>query len=125
MHLPSRFKSCFLPHAKRLPGRKVLIADNLSSHIDEEVLNLCRNNERSVVCLVANSTHLCQPLYVVFFRPIKVTWRKILSEWKLQNLCVASVLKPTFPCLLRKSLEALDKIQTFFTQQFKKRVRSK
>ncbi|KAJ4429292.1 hypothetical protein ANN_26296 [Periplaneta americana] len=38
------FKSMFLPHASRLPGKKALIGDNLSSHFNEEVLQLCEKN---------------------------------------------------------------------------------
>ncbi|KAJ8943077.1 hypothetical protein NQ314_009837 [Rhamnusium bicolor] len=32
------FVTIFLPHAKRLVGRKVLIGDNLSSHFTDEVI---------------------------------------------------------------------------------------
>nr|CAI5826092.1 unnamed protein product [Callosobruchus analis] len=39
-------------HAKRLPGRKVLIGDNFSTHLDDEVIKLCRENEIDFVCLI-------------------------------------------------------------------------
>ncbi|KAJ8966826.1 hypothetical protein NQ314_003288 [Rhamnusium bicolor] len=43
------FCSSFLPHAKRLEGRKVLIGDNLTSHFNEEVLAKCEDN--NIICL--------------------------------------------------------------------------
>lgn len=103
------FTSSFLPHAKRLPGRKVLIGDNLSSHLDGDVIKACNENDISFVCLVPNSTHLCQPLDVGFFRPMKSAWRATLTEWKLQNLRLAGVPKDRFPGLLTQCLERMDK----------------
>lgn len=94
------FRSAFLPHAKGLPGKKVLIGDNLSSHIDVDVLNECEQNDIAFVCLVPHSTLLCQPLDVGFFRPMKSAWRSVLTNWKLQNPRLSTVPKDTFPRLL-------------------------
>lgn len=102
------FLSCFLPHAKRLEGRKALIGDNLSSHMDVDVLNLCAENNIDFICLVPNSTHFCQPLDVGFFRPMKEAWRATLSKWKLQNLRLATVPKDTFAKLLKETLKCMD-----------------
>jgi len=80
------FSDCFnkilLPYAKKLNGRKVLIGDNLSSHLSEEVIGACEENNIAFVFLPANSTHLCQPLDVSFFGPMKAAWRPILQQWK-------------------------------------------
>ena len=65
------FRSTFLPHAMNLPGKKVLIGDNLSSHFTDEVLELCNDNNIVILFLPPNSTHLTQPLDVSFFRPLK------------------------------------------------------
>lgn len=105
------FTTAFLPHAKRLTGRKVLLGDNLSSHIDDEVLRLCSENNIDFVCLVPNSTHLTQPLDVAFFRPMKSAWRQTLTAWKIQNSRLAAVPKDTFPHLLTKALDKMDKVQ--------------
>lgn len=102
------FKSCFLLHAKRLDGRKVIIGDNLSSHMDVDVLNMCSDNDIDFVCLAPNSTHLCQPLDVGFFRPMKEAWRNTLSTWKLQNIRLSTVPKDTFASLLKKTLNHMD-----------------
>lgn len=106
------FKTVFLPHAKRLEGRKALIGDNLSSHMDPEVLQLCNQNDVDFVCLVPNSTHLCQPLDVAFFRPMKTAWRAVLSEWKLQNLRLNTVPKDMFPTLLKQCLVRLNCVKS-------------
>ncbi|KAL0829814.1 hypothetical protein ABMA28_003297 [Loxostege sticticalis] len=79
------FKTSFLPHARRLSGRKVLLGDNLSSHLDEEVFRLCSEHNIDFICLVPNSTHLTQPLEVAFFRPMRSAWRQTLTTWKIQN----------------------------------------
>lgn len=90
------FMTTFLPHAKRLEGREVLIGDNLSSHLDEDVLKMCEENNISFVCLIPNSTHICQPLDVGFFRAMKSAWRSVLTEWKLQNLRLTAIPKDCF-----------------------------
>jgi len=70
----------FLHHAKRLPGKKVLIGDKLSSHIQQEVIIECERSHISFVCFPKNSTHLTQSLDVGFFRPLKQAWRCTLEK---------------------------------------------
>ena len=84
-------------------GIKVLIGDNLSSHISPEVTKLCEQNEIRFVLLEPNTTHMCQPLDVAVFRPVKRLWRNILKEWKESNLNTqTTVPKEKFPALLKK-----------------------
>ena len=33
-----------------------------------------------LICLLPNSTHILQPLDVSVFRPLKVEWRKVMSD---------------------------------------------
>jgi len=73
------FISLMLPRLKKLDGKKVLIGDNLSSHISVKVFEECQENNIAFVCFPPNSTHLTQPLDVAFFRPMKCAWRQILS----------------------------------------------
>ncbi|KAG5878366.1 hypothetical protein JTB14_008726 [Gonioctena quinquepunctata] len=101
------FTTLFLPHAKRLKGRKALIGDNLSSHLDDGVLKMCVENDIDFICLVPNSTHICQPLDVGFFRPMKGAWRETLTDFKLQNLRLSTVPKDMFSSLLKKSLNKI------------------
>lgn len=106
------FVSCFLPHARNLEGKKVLIGDNLAAHFTEEVVNLCEANNIAFVCLVPHSTHLIQPLDVCFFRPMKIAWRKALLQWKKQNPRLTALPKEAFPKLLQTTLLTLDKSDT-------------
>lgn len=96
------FEKVFIPHSKLIEGRKVLIGDNLSSHFTDDVLKLCRSNNISFVCLPPNATHLCQPLDVSFFAPLKKCWREILTEWKKANPNSSAVEKGLFPRMLKK-----------------------
>ncbi len=71
----------FLPHVKRQPGRKVLVGDNLSSHLSLEVIQLCREHDIMFTCLPPNSTDKMQPLDVGLFAPLKHSWRKLLKGY--------------------------------------------
>lgn len=104
------FESLCLPRLKKSEGKTVVIADNLSSHLNMSIFEKCRENNISFVCLPPNSTHLTQPLDVAFFRPMKVAWRHILRNWKdTPSGMRAGVLpKHVFPSLLKKLLEDLE-----------------
>lgn len=97
-----------IPYCKKLPGKKFLIGDNLSTHISLEAINLCLKHDIHFIFLPANSTHLTQPLDVAFFAPLKRNWREILGKWKMgpgRNL--PSVPKDKFPRLLNNLLKAI------------------
>ena len=47
-----------VPYCKKLSGAKILIGDNLSSHISPNVLQACQDNVIRFVCLPPNSSHL-------------------------------------------------------------------
>ncbi|KAJ8930609.1 hypothetical protein NQ314_016579 [Rhamnusium bicolor] len=104
------FCSSFLPHTKRLEGRKVLIGDNLASHFNKQVLAKCEENNISFVCLVPHSSHICQPLDVAFFKPFKVAWRNILTTYKLRNN-LPGIPKEVFPSLLKSAIDKIDTVQ--------------
>ncbi|XP_030754175.1 jerky protein homolog-like [Sitophilus oryzae] len=106
------FESSFLPHARRLEGKKILIGDNLASHFSETVIRLCEENDVAFVCLVPHSTHICQPLDVSFFRPMKTAWRAILTNYKMKHSRQSGIPKDVFPSLLRESLEKMDSVST-------------
>lgn len=55
-------------------AKKVLIGDNLSSHISPHIIEECNKNNIKFVLLPPNSTHYTQPLDVAFFRPLKIKW---------------------------------------------------
>ena len=76
------FFKMMLPKLCRIEGRKVLIGDNLSSHLIDAVIKVCSQNNIAFVCLYPNSTHLLQPLDVAWFVPLKKVWRKTSEDWK-------------------------------------------
>jgi len=97
------FESSFIPHARRIGERVVLIGDNLASHFSDRVIQAAKDNNVAFVCLPKNSTHLCQPLDVAFFRALKIHWRAILDSWKEKctRKCT-TITKEKFPALLRE-----------------------
>jgi len=104
------FKKSFLPHAKKLPGKKVILGDNLASHFNIEVISLCEENDISFVCLPKNATHLCQPLDVGLFRALKEAWRNKLTQYKLAHPSCKVVPKSEFASLVKITLEKMDSI---------------
>lgn len=98
------FFSVMLPIMKKQDGKKVLIGDNLSSHINLKVLQACEENNVAFIALPPNSTHMTQPLDIAFFRPMKLYWRGILDEWKgtYDGRRLPTVPKNVFPSLLNK-----------------------
>ncbi|KAJ8965740.1 hypothetical protein NQ314_003929 [Rhamnusium bicolor] len=90
------FLQIALPYIRSLPpGQKVLIGDNLASHISLDVVQKCEENNICFILLPPNSTQLTQPLDVSVFRPIKIKWRKVLRDWKKDNKDV--IRKDVFP----------------------------
>lgn len=103
------FLKVALPYLKRKSGKKLLIGDNLASHLSLKVITQCEENDINFVFLPPNSTHVCQPLDVAVFRPVKKTWKKLLIQWKQKNRGV--IPKSKFPALLSELISILD--QTF------------
>lgn len=97
-----------LPCLRRKEGKKILIGDNLSSHLSQKVVKSCTENNIRLIFLPPNSTHLTQPLDVSVFGPMKRTWRKILNEWKLQNRRESTLPKSQFPGLLNKLMMTIN-----------------
>lgn len=103
------FFTTLFPRLRKLSGKKVVIGDNLSSHISDKVLRACLANNVAFVALPPNATHLVQPLDVAYFRPMKVGWRQVLDGWKSTPLGtrLPSIPKDTFPSLLKELIEKL------------------
>lgn len=106
----SWFEECFLVHIRNKAGPFVLIGDNLSSHISQRVLSICKERNIRFVCLPPNTTHISQPLDVAFFAPMKKAWREILTQWKepQNGSKYATIPKELFPSLLKLLMEKLQ-----------------
>ena len=102
------FKKVFPPHANRLVGTKLLLVDNLRSHISAEVINLCQENDIKFVCLIPDSTDKTQPLDVGYFAPLKKKWRNMLRAKKAINPNFNAVAKQDFPANLKELMKSVD-----------------
>ena len=51
------FTTILKTHAKNIPGKKVLLGDNLSTHFTPKVLIAAAENDVVMACLVPNATH--------------------------------------------------------------------
>lgn len=92
-----------IPYFQNKLGKKILIGDNLSSHLSIDAIKKCRDHNIHFVFLPSNSTHLTQPLDVAFFRPLKMAWRDILATWKENDgRKETAIPKSVFPRLLKK-----------------------
>jgi hypothetical protein len=87
---------------------KVVIGDNLGSHVSLHVMELCRENNVRFIFLPANSTHLTQPLDVGVFAPMKKQWRVELNKYKeyciSHNIRNVTIPKERFGGLLKDML---------------------
>lgn len=99
------FNRVAIPYFRSLEGPKVLIGDNYASHVSDSVVEACQDLNIKFVLLPANSTHICQPLDVVWFRPIKAAWREALAKWSLKRRGTLS--KAEFPRLLKETLDVV------------------
>lgn len=107
-----------LPYLRRLEGKKIMIGDNLSSHLSINIIRKCNEENIEFKFLPPHSTHLCQPLDVSYFRGLKSAWRKVLTTWKLKNK--GCVPKSIFPSLLNNALQMLgEKNETNIRAGFK------
>lgn len=104
------FVDIMLPILRRQDGKKTLIVDNLSSHLNIEVIRQCEHYNVSFIALPPNTTHLVQPLDAAVFRPMKGKWREILHEWKDTNFgsrC-GTIPKDIFRRLLKKLMDSIN-----------------
>lgn len=99
-----------IPYFRRFEGKKLLIGDNLSSHLSIEVVRLCEEHNILFVFLPPNSTHLTQPLDISLFRPMKTSWRSVLEKVKMKNKGSNRPFdKRYFPSLLKMTLSLMEK----------------
>jgi hypothetical protein len=80
------FVELLLPGLKRSPGKKLIIRDNLASHISPPLPSNCarRRTSPSSAC-PPYSTNKLQPLDFGVFAPLKKAWRQVLSTFKKEH----------------------------------------
>lgn len=105
------FQKVVIPYCRRINGKKVVIGDNLSSHLSPEVIRLCEEHDIAFVFLPANSSHLTQPLDVALFAPLKKSWRKVLEKAKSKSKGNAFD-KRYFPKHLKDTIDLMSATMT-------------
>ncbi|CAH2101609.1 unnamed protein product [Euphydryas editha] len=100
------FKTIVLPWANSRDGVKLVIGDNLASHLCVETIQLCQNHNIRFAFLPKNATHLTQPLDVAFFGPMKRLWREILTNYKATYSTARTITH--FPQLLQELMTKID-----------------
>ena len=55
--------------------KKVLIGENLSSHLTATVIKACKLHNIAFICLSPNATYHLQPLDVAYYGPLKKAWQ--------------------------------------------------
>jgi hypothetical protein len=101
-------KDVLVPYCRRLVGKKLLLVDNLASHISIDVIDLCKEHNIEFVCLPANSTDKMQPLDVGIFGPMKSSWRQQLRRYQDQDPDAKLLKKTEFPTMLKELVESLN-----------------
>lgn len=73
-------KEVFHPNAPSISGYRLLILDGHGSHITPEFDQFCMQNQIIPVCMPPHSSHLCQPLDVGCFSPLKRAYGAEISN---------------------------------------------
>ena len=97
------FSEIFLKSSNKLGGPKVIIGDNLGCHFSPKVIETCLQKDIRFITLVPNTTHLCQPLDLAVFRPLKTSWRELLNEWWRETHLTGTIPKEVIPKLLNRA----------------------
>jgi len=106
------FYRVVVPWARSIDGKCAMIGDNLSTHLDPEIIAKAQALNIQFVCLPPNSTHLTQPLDVAVFGPKKRAWRNTLGDWKKVHTNSSVLPKQFFPSLLKKTLDKMTNADT-------------
>ena len=102
------FTKVALPYFRNLNGNKVIIGDNVPSHININVIQKAEEQGIKFIFLPPNTTHFLQPLDVSVFRTLKMEWRKCLTTWKQSEGRMLTLLpKWAVPQLLHRLENAM------------------
>jgi len=104
------FFEIFLPYVLSVASDHpfILIGDNLASHISADVIKATLDHNIKFITLPSSSTHICQPLDVAVFRPLKVAWGIVVDTWRKESRQIGAVPKVVFPTLLAKLYDHLN-----------------
>ncbi|XP_035826221.1 uncharacterized protein LOC118477852 [Aplysia californica] len=85
----------FFPAVDHLQRPVVLFIDGHSSHISRDVYNFCQTHHITIYVLPSHSSHIIQPLDLVFYGSLKQEWKLAVRDYKAISR-FAQVTKQTF-----------------------------
>ena len=102
------FRDIFVPYVKRAcGGKKVLLTfDGHRSHVTYNTIIMAQENNITLLCLPANSSHATQPLDVGVFNHMKRQWKDILKVF--YDHPARKVTKEALPPLVNLLWEGWD-----------------
>lgn len=80
----------------------ILFVDGHISHRSLKLSEFCMENKIVLVSFLPNTTHICQPMDVVVYGPIKRKWAANLKEFRNSNRTIDRMPKGLFCDLLNK-----------------------
>ncbi len=96
-------KKVFIPYTQPLtPEKRLLVLDGHGSHITDEFMLLCLQNNIQLLYLPPHSSHVLQPLDLSVFGPLKEAYRRHLG-FVNQFCCSTVVGKRNFLLCYRKA----------------------
>jgi len=95
----------------------ILYVDGHSSHMTMALSDFCCSHQIELVGLVANATHIHQPMDVGLFHPLKTSYKKEIRIWRKKNRG-QQLTKIYFPTVLKNSLNSLD-LKKIFENSFR------
>lgn len=90
---------------EKVPFPVIFFVNGHKSHITLPLIKFCIARRIVVIQLFPNATHICQPLDVSFFHPLKLFWAVFLPWWKTKNN-VSNITKENFVVALKACLYA-------------------
>nr|CAA83918.1 transposase [Pyricularia grisea] len=96
-------KKVFIPYTQPLtPEKRLLVLDGHGSHITDEFMLLCLQNNIQLLYLPPHSSHVLQPLDLSVFGPLKEAYRRQLGF--VSQFCCSTVIgKRNFLLCYRKA----------------------
>lgn len=90
-----------------IPRPVIFFIDGHVSHLTLHVSQFCSENGIILICLVANATHIMQPMDVAVFRPLKTAWKESTERFK-NDTKVATIKKEHAGMIMKKALDNTD-----------------
>lgn len=70
---------------KKIEFPVIVFCDGHSSHLTMALSEFCKKNRIELVALYPNATQILQPMDVAVFHPLKVSWRKAVYAYRINN----------------------------------------